>query len=174
MQPAPLPAEAQLQYEQALAALKAGQTEAAKQQLQRLAAGYPNFTGATINLGLLELKASHYDAAAELFRRALASDAKSAVANNYLGVSYRYLGRFKDAEAAYQSAIAAEDSYAAAHLNLGVLYDLYLQQPQLALPEYERYQQLLGAPDAKVASWIKELNSRLKTDRKAMAASGAQ
>lgn len=169
-----IPADAQLQFDKALASLKAGQNDAAKQQLLQLAAAYPDFTGPLINLGLIELKASRYEAAAALFKRAAERDSKSAVANNYLGVSYRYLGRFKEAETAYQSAIAADDTYAAAHLNLGVLYDLYLQQPERALPEYERYQGLMNAPDAKVASWIKELNSRLNADKKARAATGGQ
>lgn len=169
-----IPADAQLQFDKALVSLKAGQTEAAKQQLQQLAAAYPSFAGPLINLGLIELKATHYEAAAQLFKQAAERDAKSAAAHNYLGVSYRYLGRFKDAEMAYQAAIAADDTYAAAHLNLGVLYDLYLQQPEQALSEYERYQGLLNAPDAKVASWIKELNSRLNADKKARAASGGQ
>ncbi len=173
-QPVMIPVEAQQQFDRALAALKAGQNEAAKQQFQQLAEAYPGFAGPLINLGLLELKAARYDAAVELFKRAAERDAKSAAAGNYLGVSYRYLGRFKDAEAAYLSAIAADATYAAAHLNLGVLYDLYLQQPERALPEYERYQELLDTPDAKVASWIKELNTRLNADKKARTASGAQ
>lgn len=173
--PAEIPAEAQRQFDQALASLKAGQTEPAKQLLQQLTTAYPNFAGPVINLGLIELKANRYEAAVELFKRALQRDAKSVAANNYLGVSYRYLGRFKDAEAAYKAAIAVDDSYAAAHLNLGVLYDLYLQQPELALPEYQRYQELLNSPDAKVTSWIKELSSRLSAEQKARAnANGAQ
>ncbi|MGE0113446.1 MAG: tetratricopeptide repeat protein [Steroidobacteraceae bacterium] len=170
-----VPAEAQQQFDKALLLLRAGQTASATQQLQQLAAGYPAFAGPLINLGLIELKGGRYDAAAKLFQQALERDARSTAANNYLGVSYRYLGRFKEAEAAYQAAIAADETYPAAHLNLGVLYDLYLQQPESALQQYERYQSLLDAPDAKVSGWIKELSSRLNADKKARpAAGGAQ
>lgn len=162
-----IPAEAQQQFDQALLLIKDGQTAAATRQLQQLAAAYPAFAGPLVNLGLLELKAGRHAAAADLFEQALKRDAGSAAAHNFLGVSYRYLGRFKEAEAAYQAAIAADEQYPAAHLNLGVLYDLYLQQPELALRQYERYQSLLNAPDAKVAGWIKEVGSRLNADKKA-------
>lgn len=171
---ATIPVEAQQQFDKAVATLKAGQTDAATAQLQQLASNYPTFAGPLINLGLIEFQANRYESAANLFKRALERDAKSAAANNYLGMSYRYLGRFKDAEAAYKGAIAADDTYAVAHLNLGVLYDLYLQQPELALPEYERYQALQSTPDAKVAAWIKELTSRLNAAKKAKTAEVTQ
>ncbi len=160
------PAEAQRQFEQALALLKSGQIPAATTQLQQLASAYPTFVGPLINLGLIELKANRYEAASHYFKQAVERDAKSAVANNYLGVSYRNLGRFNDAETAYKAAIAADDSYAPAHLNLGVLYDLYLQKPEASLSEYQRYQSLLSAPDAKVAGWIKELTGRINAENK--------
>lgn len=163
---APLPPEAQQRFDQALDLLKSGQVSAATQLLQQLAAAYPALAGPVLNLGLIELKAGRYEAANGYFKQAVGRDAHSAAASNYLGVSYRYLGRFKDAESAYQAAIMVDDSYPAAHLNLGVLYDLYLQQPDLALPQYQRYQSLLETPDAKVAGWIKELSGRLNADKK--------
>lgn len=162
-----VPAEAQQRYDQALAAVKNGQIPAATSQLQKLAEAYPGFAGPVINLGLIELKATRYESANNFFKQAVQRDANSAVANNYLGLSYRNLGRFKEAQAAYQAAIAADANYAAAHLNLGVLYDLYLQQPELALAEYQRYQEILGTPDAKVAGWIKEVTGRLAADKRA-------
>jgi len=172
--PAPaIPVEAQQQFDKALVTLKSGQTAAATQQLQQLAGRYPTFAGPLVNLGLMELKAARYEPAANLFKQALERDVKSAPAHHYLGVSYRNLGRFKEAEAAYKDAISADDSYAVAHLNLGVLYDLYLQHPELALPEYQRYQELQGTPDAKVAGWIKELSGRLNADKRNKSAGGA-
>ncbi|MGC3980708.1 MAG: tetratricopeptide repeat protein [Steroidobacteraceae bacterium] len=167
-----LPAEAQQQFDKALSLLKAGQGTAAAQQLQQLASTYPTATGPLINLGLIELKAGRHEQAATFFKSALQRDAKSVAANNYLGVSYRNLGRFQDAEAAYQAAIAADDTYAAAHLNLGILYDLYLQKPEQALSEYQRYQSLQAQPDAKAANWIKELTARVNADKKAKSAAG--
>jgi tetratricopeptide (TPR) repeat protein len=171
--PNPVPPEAQQQFDKAIALLKAGQVAQATQQLHKLADAYPTFTGPLINLGLIELKANRYEPASAYFKQALQRDSKSAAANNYLGVCYRYLGKFKEAEAAYQQALAADDSYAIAHLNLGVLYDLYLQKPELALPQYERYQALLTTPDTKVAGYIKEITGRLNADKRKAAGGGA-
>ena len=168
--PVVVPVEAQQKFDKALALLKAGQTAPATQQLQQLVDAYPTFTGPLVNLGLIELKANRYEPAAALFKRALERDPHSAAANNHLGVCYRYLGRFKEAESAYRAALVTDDSNAVAHLNLGVLYDLYLQEPTLALPEYERYQSLQTTPDAKVAGWIKEISARLNADKRTKAA----
>jgi tetratricopeptide (TPR) repeat protein len=166
-----VPAEAQQKFDAAMKLVSSGKQDEAALQLERLATDYPTLATPLLNVGLLYLKANQFEAARHAFERALQRDAKSAPANNYLGVCYRNLGKFKDAQAAYQAALASDEAYAPAHLNLGVLYDLYLQQPEQALTEYERYQQLLPTPDTKVASWIKELKSRLGGS-KARAASG--
>lgn len=166
-----VPAEAQQKFDAAMKLVSAGKQDEAALQLERLANDYPTLAAPLINAGLLYLKANQFETAKHAFERALQRDAKSAPANNYLGVCYRNLGKFKEAQAAYQAALASDETYAPAHLNIGVLYDLYLQQPEQALAEYERYQQLLPAPDPKVASWIKELKSRLGGS-KAKAASG--
>lgn len=144
----------------------AGRTDEAATQLEQLAAAYTTLSVPYINEGLMYLKANQFEAAERAFKHAVERDASSAIANNYLGVAQRNLGKFKDAEAAYQAAVTADDNYAAAHLNLGVLYDMYLQQPEQALTQFERYQQLASTPDAKVASWIKELRTRTGAGKK--------
>ena len=78
-----------------------------------------------------------------------------------LGLVYRRLGRFKEAEAAYMQALTADPAYAPAYLNLGVLCDLFLQDPQRALQSFEKYQELSGNSDKRVATWIAELKGRL-------------
>lgn len=168
-----LPAEAQQQFDAAMQLVNSGQRDAAVAKLEQLANAYPTVSAPLINIGLLYLKANQFEMAERAFKRALERDPQSAPAHNYLGVCYRNLGKFKDAEAAYRSALAGDTDYAAAHLNLGVLYDLYLQQPEQALNEYERYQQLLATPDTKVTGWIKELKTRIGSKAKgAAAASG--
>lgn len=158
--PAAVPAEAQQQFEAALALMKAGNAALASQQLAALGAQYPEFAGPLLNLGILQLRAKRYEDAESSFKAALQRDPRSVAAYNYLGIVYRNLGRFKDAESAYQQALAMDDSYALAHLNLGVLYDLYLQQPERALAEFERYLQLAPVPEPQVAGWVKELQRR--------------
>jgi tetratricopeptide (TPR) repeat protein len=92
---------------------------------------------------------------------AIARNPDSAAAYNQLGILYRKLGRFTDAVESYQRALEIQPDYALAHLNLGVLYDLYLQQPDKALLEFESYVSIAGDSDAVVNGWIKEIKSRL-------------
>ena len=63
---------------------------------------------------------------------------------NRLGIAYRQAGRFADARAAYEQAIAADPALADAECNLAILFDLYLDDPEAALPHFERYQALTG------------------------------
>lgn len=164
--PVVIPPEAQSKFNKAMLQVYAGKIDDGAAQLEQLAAAYPTLSVPYINEGLMYLKVNQFEAAERAFKHAVERDATSAIANNYLGVAQRNLGKFKEAETAYQAAVAADDNYAAAHLNLGVLYDMYLQQPEQALQQYERYQQLLTTPDTKVASWIKELHARTGAGKK--------
>jgi tetratricopeptide (TPR) repeat protein len=94
------------------------------------------------------------------FRQAAAAVPANPVAENELGIVERRLGKFSDAEAAYRMALEAQPDFAPAHLNLGVLYDLYLDQPQQALEQYERYMAIAG-DDKQVAGWVAELRKRV-------------
>ena len=89
------------------------------------------------------------------------ADPLGAVLSNQLGIAYRRAGRFADARASYERAIVADPTLADAECNLGILLDLYLDDPEAALPHYERYQALTGESDPKVAAWLAELRTRL-------------
>ena len=77
-----------------------------------------------------------------------------------LGLVYRNTGRFALAAEAYRSALQSNPAYGPALLNLAILLDLYLQQPAAALEQYRAYQATLPEPDAKVGSWIREVEIR--------------
>ncbi|HEY4366857.1 MAG TPA: tetratricopeptide repeat protein [Steroidobacteraceae bacterium] len=161
MADAPVPPEAAQQFEQAVALMGSGNTASAEQAFSSLGSAYPAYSGALLNLGILQAKAGKLEAAQQTLQSAIERKADNAAAFNQLGIVYRKLGRFQDADAAYQKALQIDPNYANAYLNLGVLCDLYLQQPQRALEAYERYLQLATTPDAKVNSWVTELKSRL-------------
>ncbi len=159
---APVPERAAAEYAQALQLMKAGKSGDAELEFQQLALAYPQFAGPQVNLGLLYLHDSRLTDAETAFKEALARNPGSAVAANELGIVERKLGKFDAAQAAYAQAIAAQPGYASAHLNLGVLYDLYLDQPQKALDEFERYVAIAG-DNKQVAGWIAELHKRVGT-----------
>lgn len=156
-----IPERANQQFAQAVALLQAGKLTDAELELKQLTLAYPEYPGPYVNLGLLYERAGKYAEAEQALRQATQKGMPSALTYTELGIVYRQLGRFKDAESAYGEAIKIDPNYAPAHLNLGVLCDLYLQQPQRALEALERYMELSGNSDKRVATWIAELKARV-------------
>jgi tetratricopeptide (TPR) repeat protein len=156
-----VPERAIQQFQMAMAHVDAGRLTDAELELRQLALAYPEFAAPLFNLALLQEKAGKLEAAQQSLVEAIKRDPDNAMAHTELGVVYRRLGRFKEAEAAYLEAVRIAPDYAPAQLNLGVLCDLYLQQPQRALEAFEKYQQLSGNGDKRVATWIAELKGRL-------------
>jgi Flp pilus assembly protein TadD len=163
----PLPPEAVQQFDAAVVHMNAGDDAAAEQAFRNLASSYPKYSGALVNLGILQAKAGRLEEAEATFKAALERHATNATALNQLGIVYRKLGRFQDADQAYQQATQADPNYANAYFNLGVLCDLYLQQPERALQAYERYLELSPSPDARVNAWVNELKKRIGAEPRA-------
>lgn len=153
------------EYQKALAAMRAGEFDQAKAQLQPITKALPGLTGPQVNLGILLLKEQDYQGAEQTFRAALEYQPDHAAALNQLGLALRHQGRFKEAEQAYQAALQHRPDYPLAHRNIGILYDLYLQQADKALPHYRRSQSLSAEPDKALTGWIAELEQRLKTGK---------
>jgi tetratricopeptide (TPR) repeat protein len=122
--------------------MRAGNQSEAEAQFHELALAYPSFAGPDINLGILYRKAGRLVESEQALKAATARNSASAPAWNELGVTLRLRGEFAEAAAAYEHAIAADANYAPAHRNLGVVLDLYLGEPERALTEFERYQEL--------------------------------
>jgi Flp pilus assembly protein TadD len=163
----PLPPEAVQQFDAAVVHMNAGDDAAAEQAFRNLASSYPKYSGALVNLGILQSKGGRLEEAEATFKAALERHATNATALNQLGIIYRKLGRFQDADQAYQQATQADPNYANAYFNLGVLCDLYLQQPERALQAYERYLELSPSPDARVNAWVNELKKRIGAEPRA-------
>jgi tetratricopeptide (TPR) repeat protein len=156
----PIPPRAAQQYSQALQLMKSNRHTDAELEFKQLTVAYPQFAGPQLNLGLLYLNDSRLPEAEAAFKAALQTNPASPIAGDELGIVERRLGKFEEAEAAYLRAIAAEPNYAPAHLNLGVLYDLYLEQPQKALEQFERYIEIAGQ-NKQVSGWVIELRKRV-------------
>jgi tetratricopeptide (TPR) repeat protein len=160
-----VPARARTLYEQATAAMAAGDFVDAQLRFGEFLLQYPDYPGAHVNMAIIQ---SRQGADAEVeasIDAALALDADYAPALNQLGMLRRRQGRFNDAEAAYLQAVAAAPGYALAHYNLGVLHELYLQRLETALQHFESYQALSGE-DEQVTKWIADLKRRLGSNQR--------
>ncbi len=153
---------AQKYFEMALAKFKAGDEEAALRLFKDISAQYPLLTGPKVNQAIILRKQGKLNAAKDLLQDILFQKTSSYYVLNELGVTYRYLGQFAQARQAYESAIRKEPAYDKPYYNLGILADLYLQDLQLALDSFKKYQALQTEPDKRVAGWIVEIERRMK------------
>ena len=120
---------------------------------QRLSAPYTN-------MGIAYNKIGEKKLAEESLIKALKLDIGNAVANNELGLLYRKAGKFTAARTAYENAIKEHQSYLPAKKNLGVLCDLYMNDYECALEQFEDY--LALQPDDKTMMiWAADVKRRL-------------
>lgn len=161
------PAEAdpaQSLYELALWSAQNDKTADAISQFEQVIALNPSFQRAYTNLGLLQLQQGELEQAKKSFENAINQDKSDAIAYTHLAVIQRQQGEFAQAKQNYQKAIEIDAGYAKAYLNYGILLDIYLQDLELALRQYETYQQLLDQPDETVEKWIVDLKRRIESN----------
>lgn len=158
------------EYFAAVQAIKAGKADEALIGFQAIAAKHPVLSGPLVNIALIYVHQEKWDDANDALDKALKINPKNPFAWDLRGIALRQQGKFREARAAYEQALAIDPQYAKAHFNLGVLADLYLQDMQLALAHYERYQALQKKPDQAVGNWITDLRNRLGVAQPAVAA----
>jgi tetratricopeptide (TPR) repeat protein len=156
---------AQTLFEQAVAAMAAGDFVDAELRFEEFVLQYPGYPGAHVNLAIIHAGNGDDAAALAAVDAALSLDPDHAPALNQQGMLLRRSGNFIEAEAAYLKAVTASPDYALAHYNLGVLNELYLQRLDVALQHFERYQELAGE-DAEVEKWIADLRRRVAANQR--------
>jgi Flp pilus assembly protein TadD len=121
----------------------------------------PAVTAPHIDIAVAYMRTGKKGPAEEHLKTALGLFPGHPVASNEYGLLLRRAGRFKEAREVYLKAIARFPEYLPVHKNLGILCDLYMDDPECALHEFETY--AAGAPaDKQVKTWIAELKIRLK------------
>lgn len=147
-------------YDQALSALKAGRYPEAERGLLAVIQREPALSAPHANLGIVYARMNRPTQAIASLQQAVKLNPDRAVFYNELGMVYRREGKFDDALRQYNKALALDPNYAYAHLNVGILYDIYLQQPDKALPHYERYRDIVPSEAGAVAKWIADIQQR--------------
>lgn len=148
-------------FDKAVVLLKQKDYDDAITQLNAVVAREHRLTAPYIDLGMAYRQKGNNKQAEANLMKALDIDLANPVANNELGLLYRSLGRFKDAKKAYTNALTQHPDYLPVIRNLGILCDIYLNDLDCALDQYEKYQKL--KPDDKdVKNWIADLKGRMK------------
>lgn len=146
-------------FERSLEYLHAENYPAAIELLSSLVEREQRLPAPYINLGIAHYKLGNQKMAEEAFLHALDREAEHPVATNELAVLYRKQGRFAEARALYVNALAKHPGYLPLRKNLGILCDLYLQDLQCALAQFQQY--LQSAPeDKEVTIWMADLKRR--------------
>jgi Flp pilus assembly protein TadD len=155
----PPPARASADFTRAVALAKAGKDDEAELEFQQIAAGYPAYPGALVNLGILYRKHGDLAKSDQALHTAVQRDANDAEGWSELGVTLRQEGKFHDAVDAYNQAIGVSPDFAPAYRNLAIVLDLYLGDTAAALTAMQHYKDL--APDDKaVTGWVADLKQR--------------
>jgi Flp pilus assembly protein TadD len=153
--------ESREEFDHAVSLLNDGKNDKAIELLAKVIERSPAVTAPHIDIAVAYMRNGKKGPAEEHLKTALGLFPGHPVASNEYGLLLRRAGRFKEAREVYLKAIARFPEYLPVHKNLGILCDLYMDDPECALHEFETY--AAGAPaDKQVKTWIAELKIRLK------------
>lgn len=148
------------EFNQAVILLNEEQYPQAIRLLKGVTGKTSKFSAPYINLGIAYARTGELKLAEQSLKRALEITANHPAAGNELGLVYRKTGRYDEARKLYESLLAAYPDFLPAHKNLGVLCDIYIQDLNCALEQYQEY--LKGKPDdEKVQIWVADVKSRM-------------
>jgi tetratricopeptide (TPR) repeat protein len=148
-------------FNKAVVLLKQKDYDNAITLLNTVVAREHRLTAPYIDLGMAYRQKGDNKNAEVNLMKALDIDLANPVANNELGLLYRSQGRFKDAKKAYTNALTQHPDYLPVIRNLGILCDIYLNDLDCALDQYEKYQKLKPG-DKDVKNWIADLKGRMR------------
>ncbi len=153
-------AESRGEFERAVAMMNDGKNDKAIELLTKVIERSPGVTAPYINIAKAYVRTGKLEQAEQHLKTALGLVPNHPVASNEYGLLLRKGGRFKEAREIYEKALASFPDYLPVHRNLGILCDLYLNDPECALKQFEIYSEGMPA-DAQVKIWIAELRMRL-------------
>lgn len=156
----PVDSDVRAEFEAAMNLLEAGNYAKGIEQLNRLTQRAKGNTAPYINLAIAYQKVGDLAAAEENLKLALAINPDHPVANNEIGLLYRRTGRFAEAKTAYERTLVKTPVFLPARKNLAILCDLYMNDLECALQNYQLYSQSMPN-DKAVAIWIADVQKRL-------------
>ncbi|MGH0035498.1 MAG: tetratricopeptide repeat protein [Myxococcota bacterium] len=147
-------------FERAVEAVDAGDYARGIELLVEVTGAAPHVTAAHIDLAIAYRLAGDLPKAEASLRRALELNPRHPVAHNELGIVQRRSGRFAEARASYEKALDLQPDFHFARRNLAILCDLYLEDDECALSQYQSYVEAFPH-DEEVAMWMADLKNRM-------------
>jgi len=152
--------EVRTEFNQSIEALAQENYEEGIRLLKAVTGKTSKFSAPYINLGIAYSRTNELEKAEESFKKALEISKQHPVAQNELGLIYRKTGRYKEAREIYESLLAMYPDFLPARKNLGVLCDIYIQDLECALTQYEGYLEAVPG-DEKVKIWVADVKNRM-------------
>ncbi|WP_303906221.1 tetratricopeptide repeat protein [Thiohalomonas denitrificans] len=151
---------ARADFKAAMAFLKADQYEKGIPLLESVVERAPEAIAPNVNLAIAYARVDKPELAEKRLQHALEVNPIHPVANNEYGMLLRREGRFPEAKGFYRKALQAYPDFQPARKNLGILCDLYMNDPECALENYEAYAEAVPG-DEDVQLWIVDLQRRV-------------
>lgn len=156
---AKIDAETRADFDAALDLLKSEKYDRGMELLTRVIQRTPRSTAPYINLAIAQQNTGKLDAAEESLKKALAIDADHPVANNEYAIVYRRTGRFAEARKTYEKILNKHPAFIPARKNLAILCDLYMNDFDCALKNYQMVSDA-SPGDKAVQTWITDVKTR--------------
>jgi len=160
-----VPVQAKAQFEIALAAVNAKDTQRAILLLNKMTTTFPTLSGTWLTLGDIAREGEDYGSATKYYLQAIAVNADNYFARNRLAGIYRQQGLFSQAKEQYSQAIASWPGFVSGHKNLAILLDLYLGDKRAALVQYKLAKELAQLhgkePDRQLKGWIADVSRQV-------------
>jgi Tfp pilus assembly protein PilF len=131
--------ESKSEFEHAVVMMNDGKNDKAIELLTRVIERSPGVTAPYINIAVACMRTGKPEQAEQHLKTALGLVPNHPVASNEYGLLLRKGGHFKEARVVYEKAAANFPDYLPVHRNLGILCDLYLNDPECALKQFEIY-----------------------------------
>ncbi len=128
--------------------------------LENIIKNSPEVTAPYINLAMAYRMIGKPELAEEYLKIALTLIPEHPVASNEYGLLLRKEGRFSEARTVYEQALLRFPDYLPVRRNLGILCDIYLNDLECALTQYQLYS-AVSPVNQQLKLWISELQLRL-------------
>jgi|SRR5690554_5464385 len=150
-------------FTQGLLLLEKEQFEKAEKHWQNTAVQWSQYPGVWSNLAISQWHLNKFKEAEVSSNKAIEINPEFCPARKIHALLQKEQGLFLEAIENYKAAAQCSPNDPDIPYNMGIIYDLYLQDVELALDYYTKAQRLLNEENETLAMWITDLQNRQPT-----------